>query len=153
MVDQEICGIRSPGISGKHVNVYSRWCERMRRFGFILGLIVVCNIRPPLLCAQEDPPERIVTPEEVDQAISSPARLPLRVISYPHRFITREMEKGLIKVERDHLRERLRLWRDRFRELGVEVLFGGLGEQTGFGGGLAYTVGKSDRQQLTFLGR
>src|SRR5262249_83636 len=57
------------------------------------------------------------------------------------------------KVERDHLRERLRLWTDRLREMGITGLFGGLGEQTGFGGGGSYTAGRSGRQQLTLLAR
>ena len=63
------------------------------------------------------------------------------------------MEKGLIKVERDHLRERMRQWTDRFRELGITPLFGGMGEQTGFGGGASYTIGRSGPQRLTFLAR
>jgi hypothetical protein len=97
--------------------------------------------------------DRIVTPAEVKDELHSTARIPLRVISYPHRFITREMEKGLTAAERKHLRERLRLWQERMRELGIQPLFGGLGEQTGFGGGLSYKIGGSGWQNVTFLGR
>src|SRR5262245_51211605 len=110
----------------------------------------------PIASAQENPPAeaaRIATPDEVEDALRSPARMPLKVISYPHRAITGAMEKGLIKVEKDHLRERLRLWTDHLRDKGITWLFGGLGEQTGFGGGATYTVGRSGPQHLTFLAR
>jgi hypothetical protein len=63
------------------------------------------------------------------------------------------MEKGLIKAEQEHLRERLRLWQERMRELGIEPLFGGMGEQTGFGGGLGYKIFRSNWQNTTVLGR
>src|SRR5215510_6258536 len=108
----------------------------------------------PLASAQEDPSaERIVTPDEVEDTLRSPARIPIKVISYPHRAITRGMEKGLINVEKDHLRERLRLWTEHLRDMGMAGLFGGLGEQTGFGGGASYTLGRSGPQRLTFLAR
>lgn len=128
---------------------------------YSLSILVAYTIWLPLACAQGNPTpavpptdgERIVTLEEVRDAGSPPGLLPIRIVSYPHRFITRGMEKGLVKVEKNHLRERLRLWTDRLRALGVEGLFGGLGEQTGFGGGGSYTVSQSGLQRLTFLGR
>jgi hypothetical protein len=114
---------------------------------------IFCTLGIPLAFAQEPPADdRIVTPDEVQEAERSPARVPIKIISYPHRAISRGMEKGLIKVEKDHLRERLRLWTEHLRELGITGLFGGLGEQTGFGGGASYTVGRGT-QQLTFLAR
>ena len=115
----------------------------------------------PIVNAQETSPpdaaqgsveERIVTPQEVQEALSSPVRAPLRVISYPFRVITHGMEKGLVKAESSHFRERMRLWTDRLRELGITPLVGGMGEQTGFGGGASYTIG-SKPQKLTFLAR
>lgn len=112
-----------------------------------MGLIALT----PVASAQEL--ERIITPEEVREAERPPGFFPIRVISYPHRFVTRGMEKGLIKAERGHFRERLRLWTDRLRELGIGTLFGGMGEQTGFGGGASYTVRPADWQGLTFLAR
>ncbi len=119
------------------------------------SILFACAIFPLLAFAQENPPaeERIVTPDQVDDALRSPAMAPIRIISYPYRVVTGGMEKGLIKVERDHLRERLHLWRDRLRDIGVGGLFGGMGEQTGFGGGATYTLGRSGPQRLTFLGR
>jgi len=119
----------------------------MRAIPFIIVLLVSA----PFASAQDS--ERIVTAEEVDDALRSPARIPIRIISYPHRAITRGMEKGLIKVERDHLRERLRLYTERLRDMGITGLFGGLGEQTGFGGGATYTIGRTGPHRLTFLGR
>jgi hypothetical protein len=125
-----------------------------RLFAVLVGL-VFCGATSQDAAAQENLPtdERIVTPEDVEEALRSPVRAPVRVISYPFRAVTRGMEKGLIKVETDHLRERLRLWTDRLRNVGVTGLFGGLGEQTGFGGGGAYTLGRSGPQRLTFLAR
>src|SRR5262245_19557368 len=125
----------------------------MKSFFQVLIALLVCLASALVAVAQESPStdERIVTPEEVEDALRSPARTPIRMISYPFRAVTGGMEKGLIKVETDHLRERLRLWTDRLRNLGVTGLFGGLGEQTGFGGGGTYTVGRSGPQRLTFL--
>jgi hypothetical protein len=122
-----------------------------------VSIVAACLIHLTSAYPQETPTpaedERIVTPEEVEDAVRSPVRLPLRIISYPHRAISRGMEKGLIKVEKDHLRERLRLWTDHLREIGVTGLFGGMGEQTGFGGGATYTIGRSGPQKVIFLGR
>ncbi len=114
-------------------------------------ILVIALSMPGSLQAQNDT-ERIVTPEEVREA-ARPAAVPLHFVSYPHRAIVRGMENGLIKAEKNHLRERLHLWRDRLRELGIESLFGGMGEQTGFGGGGIYTIARSESRQLTFLGR
>jgi hypothetical protein len=63
------------------------------------------------------------------------------------------MEKGLVKFEREKIRWRMRMWTDYLRERGFEGMFGGMGEQTGFGGGLAYTVRPAERQELKFLAR
>ena len=57
-----------------------------------------------------------------------------RFESFPIRIArSAQYGKGLIKVEKDHLRERLRLWTEHLRDIGVTGLFGGIGEQTGFG--------------------
>src|SRR5262245_66520332 len=95
------------------------------------SLLLTSLICQPLVFDKENPSpasrqddERIVTREEVQDVIESPAMIPIRVISFPFRAVTGGMEKGLIKVERDHLRERLRLWTDRLREMGITGLFG-----------------------------
>ncbi len=118
--------------------------------GRIFILVFAFSV-PRFLHAQDDA-GRIVTPEEIREA-ERPAAAPIHVLFSPHRAIMRGIESGLIKAEKNHLRERLHLWRDRLRELGIEGLFGGMGEQTGFGGGGIYTIARSDSQQLTFLGR
>jgi hypothetical protein len=125
-----------------------------------LSTLLVWSLSLAYVQAQERPPgdpsseERIVTHEEVQEAVDDrKAVLPLRIISYPHRVITRQMEKGLVTAERKHLRERLRLWQDRMRQLGIAVYFGGMGEQTGFGGGGSYTLRPADWQSVTFLAR
>ena len=118
-----------------------------------LSIAIVCTFGLPLAWSQTPaspaagPPtapgseERIVTLEEVQEATRTPPEfLPLRIISYPHRTVTGAMEKGLIKVEKNHLRERLRGTRGHLHAIGVEGFFGGLGEQTGFGVGARYTV-------------
>src|SRR5262245_44984473 len=87
-------------------------------------LVVLCGLT--VCWAQEIPTvepsdtERIITPEEVEEALDkNRAILPIRIISYPHRAITRGMEKGLITVEKKHLRERMRFWTDRLHDLGI----------------------------------
>src|SRR5262245_13536379 len=102
--------------------VRRRWASRTL---LLLAAWAACLTRAG---AQEVPQstDRIVTPEEVQEAERSPARVPIRIISYPHRAITGGMEKGLIKVEDNHLRERLRLWSERLREIGVTPLLGGM---------------------------
>jgi Omp85 superfamily domain len=97
--------------------------------------------------------ERIVTPEEVRQATQPPGLTLIRAISFPGRVVTHGMERGLINVEKHRLLERLRMWKDRPRGRGVAAYFGGLGEQTGFGGGASYTVRPFDWQRMTFLAR
>ena len=124
--------------------------SRLRR---CLPLLIAYVIWLPLAFAQENPDERIVTPDEVREAGRSPGLAPIRIVSYPFRIVLRGMENGLVTVEKDHLRERLQLWQERLREIGAAGLFGGFGEQTGFGGGGSYTVGHSDFQKLTFLAR
>src|SRR5262245_22755724 len=96
--------------------------------------------------------ERIVSPEELRDA-TRPRILPLRILGYPHRAITDGMEKGLIKFEKNRMRERLRSWNEKLARLGIAGLFGGLGEGTGFGGGASYTIRPSSYQSLRFLGR
>ncbi|MDA2923186.1 BamA/TamA family outer membrane protein [Acidobacteria bacterium AH-259-L09] len=96
---------------------------------------------------------RIVTPEEVKKATRPAALLPLRIVSYPHRFITSGMEKGLISFEKHHMRQRMRLWTENLRRHGIEILFGGLGEGAGFGSGATYTLHTGEQQTLQFLGR
>ena len=130
-------------------------CLRHNLAAFV---VVFCNLAWCL--AQDAPPavtsnsERIVTAEEVREAVEeSQPILPIRIISYPHRVITRGMEKGLITIEQKHLRERMRLWSDRLRDLGITPLLGGMGEQTGFGGGGIYTWRASNWQQVNFLAR
>ena len=91
----------------------------MIRLRHNLSIAIVCTFGLPLAWSQTPaspaagPPtapgseERIVTLEEVQEATRTPPEfLPLRIISYPHRTVTGAMEKGLIKVEKNHLRER-----------------------------------------------
>jgi len=99
------------------------------------------------------PTERIVSPEEAQEVENRRVFLPLRIISYPYRAGTHGMERGLVTVEKKHLRERLRQWQDRMRELGIAGLFGGMGEQTGFGAGGSYTLRMSKSQEITYLAR
>jgi hypothetical protein len=115
-----------------------------------LLVLLISSLWIPSLWARQD---RIVTPEEAQEAAKNRAILPFRILSYPHRAVSRGMEKGLIAVEEKHLRERLRQWQDRMRELGIGAMFGGMGEQTGFGGGGSYTLRPSKSQQITYLAR
>jgi hypothetical protein len=79
--------------------------------------------------------------------------MPFRILSYPHRVITAGMEKGLIKFEKERMRERLQLWTAYLADRGVRAEIGGLGEGAGFGVGGAYTIPTVKRQPLQFLGR
>ncbi|MFQ5739912.1 MAG: BamA/TamA family outer membrane protein [Acidobacteriota bacterium] len=91
---------------------------------------------------------RIVTLEEVARAAHPGPLLPLRILSYPFRLVTSGIEKGLISFEKHRLRERFSLWRERLADWGVTPLIGGLGEGTGFGGGVLYTLRPNDRDTL-----
>lgn len=55
---------------------------------------------------------------------------------YPLRAVGNGLERGLIRVENDHLRERLADWTARLSARGIEPSLGGLGEGAGFGLGM-----------------
>ncbi len=96
---------------------------------------------------------RIITEQEVKEATSPASLAPLRVISWPHRYVTSKMETGLISFEKHRMRERFRLLTEYLRRRGVAVLFGGVGEGTGFGAGGSYTMRTGQQPTLRFLGR
>lgn len=115
-----------------------------------------------------DAEDRIVTGEEVQEALKPPPLL-IRVISYPHRVITRNIERALIRFEKGYLRDRPQPVDSpaaksgllpsvlkniqQLRDAGLGGVFGGMGEQTGIGGGVTYTIRPTDRQQLQVLAR
>ena len=101
---------------------------------------------------EEIPQNRIVTVEEIREATSPGLIKPLSIISYPHRFISSGMEKGLIAFEQHKIRERFQSFTEMLRSRGVEGKFGGSGEGSGFGGGIALTFNPGKIQELRFLG-
>jgi len=62
------------------------------------------------------------------------------------------MEKGLIAFEQHKIRERFQLLTETLRSRGVEGIFGGSGEGSGFGGGATLTYNFGESQELRFLG-
>jgi len=100
-----------------------------------------------------DQGQRIVTSQEIQPSANPAVAVPLRVIFFPFHALKSGMEAGLIKVEKERMRERLQMWTEYLRERGITAIFGGLGEGTGFGLGGSYTVGAGGRSELRFLGR
>ncbi len=106
-----------------------------------------------LLCAsalglQGQSDDRIATPGEIRNAVKPSSLTLLRAVSYPHRRITGEMERGLVAFQRGRVRERLYLMLDRWRKRGVIPKFGGMGEGSGFGGGLIYQFHPAEKHTI-----
>ncbi len=95
---------------------------------------------------------RIISVEELKKATGPGLLQPLAIISYPHRFISSGMEKGLIAFEQHKIRERFQSFTEMLRSHGVDGKFGGSGEGAGFGGGGTLTFNLGKTQQLRFLG-
>ena len=107
----------------------------------------------PAPVAPADSGDRVVTPEEVRKQTNAGGVPFFRALSWPGRKVASGMEKGLIRFERHHLREKLRMWQEDLRRRGIEGSFGGAGEQTGLGVGGSHTARFSEKQALRFLGR
>lgn len=101
--------------------------------------------------APEPADERIVTPEEVREAIQPPALAALRVFVAPYRYVLGGIEHGLIRLETEHQIERLLRWQDWLRTHHLLAAFGGQGESAGIGIGGGVSLGS--RTSLQVVGR
>ena len=81
---------------------------------------------------------RIVTEEDVEAAKKPGTARPLLVLGWPCKALFAAMERGLVAAERAKLREKATDFQQRMTAAGYSFLFGGLGEKTGMGFGLAY---------------
>ena len=110
-------------------------------------LVMILGVTATRLKAQQEE-GRIATAEEVQEVTRPAALAPLRVLSYPHRKITSAMERGLVTFEQKKVREKLNLLLERWRNRGLTPKFGGMGEGSGFGGGLIYEFRPAENHSL-----
>ena len=119
--------------------------------GGLVSVVSACLAALGLGTAAYSQTDRIATVEEVRNAVRPAALAPLRVLSYPHRKIASGMERGLLAFEQRKVRERLYRQLADWRSHGVIPKFGGMGEGSGFGGGLIYEFRPAENHTLQTL--
>jgi len=72
-----------------------------------------------------DQGQRIVTSQEIQPSANPAVAVPLRVIFFPFHALKSGMEAGLIKVEKERMRERLQMWTEYLRGRGITAILGG----------------------------
>ena len=82
--------------------------------------------------------DRIVTPEEVANAVRPQSLAFARFLSSPHRKIASGMERGMVVFEQRKMREKFYQSVEELRRHGITLKFGGMGQGSGFGGGVVY---------------
>ena len=84
--------------------------------------------------------ERIVTPEEVQAATSSGGTTTLAVIGWPYRQLMRGMRSGLVTFEKHKIQQKISAFQAGLNARGIGLLYGGLGEGSGFGFGMTQEI-------------
>lgn len=100
------------------------------------------------LAAQTPSEDRIATPQEIKSAIEPQDLALLRVLSWPHRKFTASMERGMVAFEQKKVLEHYQKSMEDLRRHGVTPKFGGMGEGSGFGGGVVYEYKPAEKFTL-----
>lgn len=90
--------------------------------------------------------DRIASSEEIRDAVRPPGLT--RVFSYPQRKMASSMERGLVAFEQQKMRERFYQSLEDLRGYGIIPKFGGMGQGSGFGGGLIYEFRPAENHAL-----
>jgi len=80
---------------------------------------------------------RIVEPRR-RSVLSSIGLFPIRVLHFPFQMVGKGMEKGLILSEKHYAIQRLNYSMLRLSQKGIYPRYGGMGDGTGFGGGVIF---------------
>ena len=111
---------------------------------------------PPVETAAEnqtdepaDSEARIVTPAEVAEATSSAGTKTLGIIGWPVHQLLRGMNSGLIAFEKHKIQQKISEFQTSLNARGIGLLYGGLGEGSGFGLGIAKEIPPRPGAQAT----
>ena len=83
---------------------------------------------------------RIVTPEEVSEATTSVGSRTLGALGWPIHQLMRGMNSGLISFEKHRIQQKISEFQEQLNARGIGLLYGGLGEGSGFGLGIAQEI-------------